>query len=202
MNAAGFAKLCGISKPMVSKYTADGLVVVHDRVVNVDASLALLEGRLNEEKRQSALSAWAQVSGISSPVERRPVANPLSRPEVISAKAQKDEVDLALKRLEYATKARQVISVDEVERRATEAVSVFRETISNTKRDAAKAFCAKFDLPPEYETPVMKLLHEFSEKALGRFAAACAAMAVPEGENIEIPSASMAAENNQGQLTL
>lgn len=202
MNAAGFAKLCGISKPMVSKYTADGLVIVHDRVVDVEASLAMLEGRLNEEKRQSAIEAWSQISGTALTVERRPVARPVSKPEVISAKAQKDEVDLALKRLEYATKARQVISVEEVDRRATEAVSVFREAISNTKRDAAKAFCAKFDLPPEYETPVMKMLHEFSEKALGRFAAACAAMAVPDGQEVEIRATPTVSERDQGQLTL
>ncbi len=200
-----FADLCGISRTMVSKYKRDGMIVFTDaseKHVDPEMSLEAMAGRFNEAQRQMALVKLAELRGMEAQV-RNEMPRPLAgqRPNLtiprqddaqkpVSAKQQKDLYDAGLKRLEYMRRAGELLLVSDVARSGTEAVNGMRETFSNGRRDMARAFCAKFDLPPDRETAVVRFLGDQFEAALGRFAELAAKMADP---TVVLPAAFEAA---------
>lgn len=170
MKRAAFAILCGISKQMVSKYAA--FLVEEAGEVDALASLAALEGRLDETKRQAALAA---LEGVQP---SRPTA-PGAASVPLSAKAQKDEVELQLKRLQYAREAGEVMSVDEIDAAARQAIADMREAFGNRRREIAEAVCLQFSLPSDKASAMARTLAREFEATLGVFAARMAALAAP-----------------------
>jgi hypothetical protein len=61
MKKAAFARFVGISRQMVSKYADDGRLVMAGDRVDARASLARLEGHLDENKRRAALLKLAGI---------------------------------------------------------------------------------------------------------------------------------------------
>jgi hypothetical protein len=195
MLCAKFAELCGLSRMMVSKYKGMGLIAFVDDLekhVDPEESLRRMAGRFNELKRQAALARLAEYRVIEAQATTGmplPLAGPkpnLTPPKaedaqspakVLSAKQQKDYYEAGLKRLEYMRRAGELLSTAEVATQAELAISAMREVFSNAKRDAAKDFCAAFDIPPDRETAVTRKLGDAFEKALGRFAEAARKMA-------------------------
>jgi len=168
---SAFASLCGISPQMVSKYAASGLIVEDGRMVDAGASLVLLEGRLDEGKRRAALEALAGSPVLSKSASDGEVAK--------SAKSQKDEVELQLKRLQYGREAGELVAADEVDAAARAAVASLREAFGNRRRDIASGICLAFDLPPEKATPLARHLARDFEGVLGVFAIEMASLANP-----------------------
>src|SRR5579872_7094104 len=124
MRRSAFADLCGVSKQMISKYAGDNLVVEADGDVDAAATLALLEGRLNEDKRQAALATLAQIA----PAAAAPTHQPSARaPTVASFKVQKDEIEMQLKRLQLGREAGELVSADAVDQAASVAINAMRE---------------------------------------------------------------------------
>jgi hypothetical protein len=172
MNQSAFATLAGVSRQQAHKYATAGKLV-HDGAGKIDAaaSLAALEGHLDEAKRQRALAAL----GVQPPAQQ-PSGLPLA-PPARSTKMEKDELEIAIRRLELGQKAGELISVAEVDARAREAVSALRETFNNSRREIANRLCAQFGLPADKAVVVARFLAVEFEGAMGRFAEACAAMA-------------------------
>jgi hypothetical protein len=169
MKRSAFALLCGVSKQMIAKYAAGGFIAEADGAVDAAASLALLEGRLDEGKRQAALAAL----GASPAMTQRPGAIEKS------ARAQRDEVDLELKRLQYGREAGELVSVEDVDAASREAVASLREAFANRKRDIAQDICVTFGLAPEKATPMTRFLNQRFEEVMGVFARDMAALANP-----------------------
>jgi len=180
MKRAAFASLCGVSKQMVSKYEDQGFVVVADGLVDVEASLAALEGRLDEGKRQTALQVMAASETQRAPTARAPLA--LSPP---SAKAQKDEIELRLRQMEYGVKAGELVYAADVAQQAELAVTALRESFANAKRDIAAKLCAQFDVPGDKVTSIARFLGDQFEQALGRFATSAASLAKADADPID-----------------
>ncbi|MGC1302972.1 MAG: hypothetical protein WA840_11405 [Caulobacteraceae bacterium] len=182
MKRNAFASLCGISKQQVSKYAGVGLLAVDGDQVDALASLANLQGRLDETKRQKALQLLAVKQpghlGPSGPAPAPPTGGSGVRP---SAKAEKDEIERDLKRLEFGQKAGELVHVEDVRERAGQAIAAMREVFANSKRDIASDLCARFDIPAEKVTAIARFLGDKFELPLGRFATIAAALAKEPG---------------------
>ncbi len=171
MKRAAFASLIGVSKQMVSKYAASGLIVEAGGEVDAAATLAALDGRLDETKRLAALAALAGSPVLSKSEPGGEIAK--------SAKSQKDEVDLLLRKLQYGREAGELVVAEEVDAAARQAVATLREAFGNRRRDIASGICLAFDLPPEKATPLARHLARDFEGVLGVFAIEMAALANP-----------------------
>ena len=174
MRKSQFAVLIGVSKPQVSKYVADGAILMTEGgvEVDVDESLSRLEGRLEETKRQRALAIW---SGKNSGAPTRSADPAGGKP--LSGKARHDEARAELAELELAQRKGELLEVRDVEERADEAVQALRETMASGRREDADQICAKFGVPAERATALARELHTRDERALGRFARAMDALA-------------------------
>nr|WP_315051303.1 hypothetical protein [uncultured Brevundimonas sp.] len=175
MRKSQFAVLIGVSKPQVSKYVADGAILMSDGGVEVDVeeSLARLQGRLDETKRQRAVAIWSGRAG--APSARAPADAPAGKQ--LSGKARHDEARAELAELELAQRKGELLEVRDVEERADEAVQALRETMASGRREDADQICAKFGVPAERATALARELHTRDERALGRFARAMDALA-------------------------
>lgn len=186
MKRSAFAALCGVSKQQISKYEGLGLVVVADGQVDAGVSLAALEGRLDEAKRQRALQVLGE-AGVVESLEHQPHGGALLRRNAIegaparSAKAEKDEIERDLRRLEYGVKAGELVHVAAVQEQAAQAIAAMREAFANAKRDIAAELCARFDVAPEKVTAVARFLGDKFELPLSRFATIAAALAKEPG---------------------
>ncbi len=185
MNRARFAQLCGVSKPMISKYEGMGLIKFADnegKRVDVLASLDAMAGRLDEDRRIEALARFAALNGDAKPslpraVTERKTAGLMPDDKPMSHKQEKDYFDAKLKEIEYRRAVGELVLASDVQETATLAVAALRETFSNQKRDLAKGLCAQFDIPPDKETAVMRFLSKGVEEAIGKFGAVCQTMA-------------------------
>ena len=100
MTRAAFARLCGVTPSMISKYIRRGQVTLwRGRKVDVAASLAALEGSLDEDKRQAALKRLAEAeaeaaqSAAAAGAENAPgaalwAAAPVEEPKPLGWKAR------------------------------------------------------------------------------------------------------------------
>lgn len=168
---------------MVSKYESKGLIAVSGDDVNAPESLVLLEGRLDEAKRMRAIAALAGAEGEATTT----AASAPHAPRASSAKVQKDEVELNLKRLDYGERAGELVAVDQVAEASRKAVTVMRETFGNERRTIAKSLCAQFDIPAEKETALARFLGDQFELALGKFGEACKRIVDAPDRIAEIP---------------
>ncbi|MFI4933045.1 MAG: hypothetical protein ACHP7N_00335 [Caulobacterales bacterium] len=169
MRRSAFAQLAGVSRQMISKYAKAGFIFEGPEGVEASTTLLLLEGRLDEGKRQAALAALKTL-GNAAP-------SSIATPEHRSAKAEKDEVELQLKRLQYAREAGQLVAAADVDAAARQAVASMREAFGNRRRDTAAAICAQFGLPADKAPPLARFIAQEFEATLGVFADAMAALA-------------------------
>lgn len=183
MRRSQFAALIGVSKQQVGKYVADGAVLLDGALVDVEESLARLEGRLDETKRQRALAMWGGRSASSSAGVGAGAATGGHGPaKPLSGKARHDEARAELAELELAQRKGELLEVDDVEARADEAIQALRETMAAGRREDADQICAKFGIPAERATALARELNARDERALGRFARAMAALALTEAD--------------------
>lgn len=182
MRRSQFAALIGVSKQQVGKYVSDGTVLLDGADVDVEESLARLEGRLDETKRQRALAMW---SGRSTSVPRSAASGAPGAPgapaKALSGKARHDEARAELAELELAQRKGELLETADVEAKADEAVQALRETMAAGRREDADQICAKFGIPAERATALARELNTRDERALGRFARAMAVLAFDEG---------------------
>lgn len=164
MKRSAFAALCGIAKSMVTKYGP--YLVIDGDEVDATASLAALEGRLDEGKRRAALAALNVVQPAAAQSASPAAAAPLAR----SAKAEKDEVELNLKRLQYGREAGELVDAERVDAAARQAVATMREAFGNRRRDIAERVCLNFGLAPDRVTHLARMLSAEFEDTLGVFA--------------------------------
>lgn len=157
---------------MLSKYESQGFVVVVDGEVDPEATLDMLDGRLDESKRQRAIAIIQNDSVPLTATRPVPAARPAS-----SAKAQKDEVELELKRLDLALKAGEVVYVADVAETARQSVAALRESFDNMRKETASKLCARFDISADHVGAVSRFLKEEFEVAIGRFGQVAGAMA-------------------------
>lgn len=176
MRRSQFAALIGVSKQQVGKYVSDGTVLLDGADVDVEESLSRLEGRLDEMKRQRALTMW---SGRSPSTPRS--AAPGASGKALSGKARHDEARAELAELELAQRKGELLETADVERKADEAVQALRETMAAGRREDADQICAKFGIPAERATALARELNTRDERALGRFARAMATLAFDDG---------------------
>lgn len=179
MRRSQFAALIGVSKQQVGKYVSDGTVLLDGADVDVEESLARLEGRLDETKRQRALAMW---SGRSTSAPRSAASGAPGAPaKALSGKARHDEARAELAELELAQRKGELLETADVEAKADEAVQALRETMAAGRREDADQICAKFGIPAERATALARELNTRDERALGRFARAMAVLAFDEG---------------------
>lgn len=171
MNKARFAALIGVSGAQVSKY--GDAIVVSDGAVDVEASLINLEGRLDEAKRQKALSAFG-----GNPAGARPPAD--SAPRQASGKARYDDARAELAEIELAQKRGDLLSAADVELVAYEAVAAMREAQGGGRREFADRLCADFGIDASRAGALARKLAARDEISLGAFSQAMSAAAVAE----------------------
>ena len=174
MNQAQFADLIGVSPQQVSKYVASGAVLVEDGRVNVADSLMMLEGRLDEEKRQRAL---AKLEGANPVRQPSPPNQGSGGQRTATAKQEKDAIDRDLRLLEYGQKAGDLVLAEDVEATAQRAVAEMREVFNNGRREDADLICSTFGVAPEKSGALARFLGTRFEAALGRFSAVMATLA-------------------------
>ena len=177
MRRSEFAGLIGVSKQQVGKYVAKGYVILEGDLVDVDQSLIQLEGHLDEAKRQRALQIRAMASGARVVADR---AEAPRAPVERSAKVQREEIEVALKRLDLAKAAGEVVMVADVDEAARSAVQELRELVSQSNRETADRICAQFGLGPEKAIPLQRFLAAQFELVMGRYAARMATLAAGE----------------------
>lgn len=185
MKQSAFAALAGVSRQQVSKYaTAGKLVLDASGGVDAAASLAALEGHLDETKRQRAILALgAQLAngppapGVGLPFPAGAADAAPRMPPAHSTKIEKDQLDIAVRKLDLAERAGKLVSVAEVDAAAREAVALMREAFNNTRREAADRLCAQFGLAADKAPAISRFLAAEFEAALGRFADAAGALA-------------------------
>lgn len=173
MRRSQFAALIGVSKQQVGKYVSDGAVLLDGVLVDVEESLARLEGRLDEGKRQRALTMW----GVRSSTAGARSSESHGGVKQLSGKARHDEARAELAELELAQRKGELLETADVEAKADQAVQALRETMAAGRREDADQICAKFGIPAERATALARELNVRDERALGRFARAMATLA-------------------------
>ncbi|HYD26982.1 hypothetical protein [Brevundimonas sp.] len=162
MKRSAFASLCGVSKQMISKHAGAGRIVEGEGGVDAEASLVLLEGHMDEAKRLRALEI---VGGQGASAARAPQA-----PAQRSAKAEKEGVELSIKRLELGKMAGELVEVSAVEDAAAQAVAKLRERVSQGHRDTAAGICTQFGVAPDKAVALARYLAKEFEAVMGQFA--------------------------------
>lgn len=162
MKRSAFASLIGVSKQMISKHAGAGRIVEGPEGVDVAATLAELEGHMDEAKRQKGLR-WLAEQGAS--VARAPAA-PVQR----SAKAEKEEIDRDMKRLELGKMAGELVPVADVEDAAAQTIAALRERVSQGHRETAARICTQFGVAPDKAVALARFLAKEFEGVMGQFA--------------------------------
>lgn len=121
---------------MISKYAADGGLSKRGALVDARASLALLEGRLDETKRRAALAKLEDIpepasgAGDDGPpaAARAPFAPAAGAPieaETLSWRMQRDQADARLKQLDLLERQGALVSAADVRLAIEDAVTSF-----------------------------------------------------------------------------
>lgn len=191
MNSSEFATLCGISKPMVSKYNADGLISMNGKQVDARASLAALAGRLNEDKRLLALEKLDALEAgiVAEEVAAKPAMprkNEPGLPAPTSFKARRDQYLALNAEVEYRKKVGELLAASDVAQQAELAVEGMREQFSKDRRSMAQDLCAMFDIPADREAALMRFISDRFEGSIGRFGVLARKMAEPAPETVKL----------------
>lgn len=183
MNQAAFASLIGVSGPMVSKYSSRGLLVRGESgEIDAVASLDLLEGHLSEDKRAKALAVLDQRTGGEP--GSRPAKEKL--PTARSGRALRDDIEAEMKALDLAERKRDLVLAADVDDKARDAVTIFRESRSNSRREIADKLCAQFGIASDRAPALVRFLAQEDEASLGAFAKAV--MGIIDAATSETPT--------------
>lgn len=166
MKKADFARLCGVSGAMVSKYLRLGLIVECEGGVDAAESLRRLEGRLDEDKRVAAIVALAD--GRKSPP--RPASKPAAAthaapageaagdmpPGVVSLaefaaarqsdKARRERIEADRAEIELMQLTGRLVDALDVAREIENSVSVFWGELTRRERGDADEMAARLGL--------------------------------------------------------
>lgn len=168
MRKADFARLCGVSAPMIAKYCRAGLIATGEAGVDAAASLKALQGHLNEEKRIAAILALAdgkRAPDALAPRVRKPDAETAPpakgfeeppHPAVIqlaeyqaARSADRSRLERAaadIKEIELLQLTGQLIDAKEVAKAIEDSVVSFWIELQRREREEADAISAQLGL--------------------------------------------------------
>lgn len=187
MTDTEFARICGVTQPMISKYRRRGLVVNNDSgEIDYFETLSRLEGHLDEDKRLAALRHFTEggefdFDGAEEGNDSGPKAAPRR-----SARTMLDEIRLESARIDLQAKAGKLIQVEEVEASVIEAVSALKMALGTAGADLARDLETTFGVPFDKRAGLKPRLRRFEMAVLGAFSEAMAKFAdAPVGASSE-----------------
>lgn len=152
ISQAEFARLIGVSRAMVSRYRADGRLVIVGEKVDELASLQRLRGTLNEDKR---LSALARIGGDPTPPgpisPRVPISGATFETDPLAGndRARRERIIADLKQIELDERLGRLVSAEEVRKAIEGVVSTFWSELQRRQRDDADTISAVLRLDAE-----------------------------------------------------
>ena len=159
MKRTAFASLIGVSHQMVSKYVQDGVVLLDaNGLVEVDASLQRLQGRLRPERLHRALAARQAIEG----------APPAPQPQ--SPKLQRDVIERDLKLVQLGRELGDLVLAESVDDAGRRAVLALRDSFAVTRRESAQRLSATFGIAPDRTAALAAALLQEFEAAMSAFA--------------------------------
>lgn len=168
---------------MVTKYDEQGFIVFADadrKLVDARATLEALSGRLDEDKRQSALEQLDTRDRVAA-------AAPASAPSAAkpSAKAQIDELKRDKLSIDLAERAGALIPIDRVEAVTVDAIVAMQAAFDVEARSTADQLTIDLDLSPERNAMIMRRLRTLIVRARQAFAGKMLELA---GDDFEAPA--------------
>jgi hypothetical protein len=170
MTQVAFARLIGVSQPMVSTYKAEGRLVLVGKRIDALPSLALLAGTLDETKRLQAIRALNDqaVESTHAAAEQHGVLTPKQEREIWAARSAQ---------LQYATQAGALCEVSEVERLAADAFAELSRDLNTAAVEAAGKLTASLGLAPQKTPAIRRQIKAEIERGLSLFAKRMTALA-------------------------
>ncbi len=207
MTKAEFSRLCGISGAMVSKYARTGrLEICILGKVDAKASLKLLEGSLDENKRRAALLKLAGINVPETTNAKGDSRSPSAKTEEIppetskrstwnnqqtddetpiSWKAQRDRAAAKLAELDLEQRLGSLCDAREVHAAAADTTATFFSELERRQRIDADAFSASLALNAEQAKKLRILIADRDKEIRANFAEkmrAAAEAAAPKGK--------------------
>lgn len=169
LKKAEFARLCGVSGAMVTKYVREKRLVI-DANGGIDArqSLMNLAGIMAGDRHSAA---WESLTGEKW--ERRAAETP----ELLSTDEQIKRVRLERERLTYARAAGELVSTRLVTRRAQDAVSRLQQALDQTRHATADTILDQLGADPAHRPAILRILRAGIAESMRRYAADMAALA-------------------------
>lgn len=195
ISQADFARLAGVSKQMVSKYKRDGRLEIVGGLVDAAASLARLEGVLDEEKRRAALK---KLTAAPAPiVQPAPAKDDLeARIAALTAKVadrtdkqRRERVEADKAELEFLTLTGRLIDAAEVRKAIEDAVSTFWSEIQRRERDDSDQLASRLRLDAAQSRTLRAELHKRDHQMRRDFAGALGAIAQAQPPALHLVSA-------------
>lgn len=168
MKPADFARLCDVSTSMVSKYKRLGFLRTDAAgLVDVRASLAALQGTMDERRRKAALDRLALVGAPAAPsITVLPAADAARTP-----KAEREHWDAISAKLRAQKEASQLIEIAAVETVLADAIAAFRASADSARADQADRIAAAFGIPADKAPALARQLKGMINAALSAFVA-------------------------------
>lgn len=176
LSQAKFARLCNVSAMMISKYAADGGLAKKGALVDARASLALLEGRLDEAKRRAALAKIDEAPVANDRDDLPPPPSP-GEPESLSWRAQRDQADAKLKQLDLLERQGALVSAADVRMAIEDAVTSFWTEAERRIRQEADEIAVKLKLSNEQAAALREMMRARERRLRADFADAMRRMA-------------------------
>ena len=164
MTKTEFSRLCQVSHPMMAPQKYGSLLIMKGKKVDAVASLAALEGHLDEAKRRAALAHLGQA------------APPPASGDVIdfptSHRARKEKADADMKELDLLERQGLLVPAAEVEVAIADAVQTYFAEVDRRKHQAADALSGKLNLTLEQAREVRAFFDEFTRNLRASYAKA------------------------------
>ena len=166
MRQAEFARLVGIAKSTLSEHTAAGRVVVRAGRVDPIATLARLEGHLDEAKRRAALEALGELVAapptiLPSPaVEIEEPPPDAAAPVSTSHKARREYFLAKQAELDYRERVGQLIAVDLVAKSGQDVIATFCSELDRLQRADADEMASALRLTTDQARDLRRLVSE------------------------------------------
>lgn len=181
MSQAAFARLCGISKMMVTKYAQQGFVIKNGQEVDTRASLQALAGRLDDGKRRRALAALDagaiapdhQPADDDARAAARPqpaIAASALSPDGHSWRVERDRTDTEIRKIELARLRDEVVDAATIAPAIIDAATAFGAELDRRQRFDADAFAATLKLTVEQAKELRALMKRRDDEVRRNFA--------------------------------
>lgn len=169
MKKAEFARFCGVSGAMVTKYLREGRVVLGaDGAVDARESLIRLAGIMADDRHSAA---WERLTGEKW--EQRAAESP----DQLSTDEKIKQVRLRQAELAYAKTAGELVPVAKVIRRAQDAVARLQQALDQARHATCDAILDQLGADPAHRPALLRILRTGNAEALRRYAADAAALA-------------------------